>query len=226
MVITEAAQPFEEAGYRRDTIHVAGDGFDDDRRNFAADRCKYLTYPVKIIVGQGAGLSGHGGGNAGRGGHAEGEGAGAGLDQQGVGVAMVAALELDNAVAPGKAPRQADGAHGGLGARVDHAHHVHRRHQLAEQIGHAGLDFRGRTEAESLCRHFPDRTDHVGMCMTGNHRSPRADVIDVALVIDIEQPGPFTAAEEYRVATDPFEGAHRRVDATGNMPAGSLVKIV
>ena len=58
---------------------------------------------------------------------AEGGQARAGLDQQRVGVAVVAALELDDLAAARGAARQADGAHAGLGARADQAHHVHGR---------------------------------------------------------------------------------------------------
>ena len=51
----------------------------------------------------------------------------AGLHEQAVGVAVVAAVELHEDVAPGGAARDADGAHGGLGARADEPHQLHRR---------------------------------------------------------------------------------------------------
>ena len=60
--------------------------------------------------------------HAGAGRMAEGRQARAGLDQQRVGVAVVAALELDDLAAAGGAARQAQRAHRRLGARADQAH--------------------------------------------------------------------------------------------------------
>ena len=72
----------------------------------------------------------HLGRHAGAGRVAEGGQARAGLDQQRVGMAVVAALELDDLAAAGGAARQADRAHRRLGARADQAHLLHGRHQL------------------------------------------------------------------------------------------------
>src|SRR5690606_40904046 len=58
--------------------------------------------------------------------------AGAGLHQQAVGVTVVAALELDDGIAPGEAAREPDGAHRGLGARADQTHHLDRRQARAD----------------------------------------------------------------------------------------------
>ena len=53
-------------------------------------------------------------------------------DQQAIDVAVIAAGELDDDIAAGEAARQANGAHRRLGAGADHAHHLDRRHELAE----------------------------------------------------------------------------------------------
>ncbi len=65
---------------------------------------------VQIVEGQGEGEAGNLLRHAGRAGNAEGGDAGAGLDQQAVGVAVVAALELDDDLAAGGGAGQADGA--------------------------------------------------------------------------------------------------------------------
>ena len=62
------------------------------------------------------------------------------FDQQGVGVAVVAALELDQLVAPGEAAGDAQRAHRRLGAGADEAHASRMlRHQLAHRLGERRL---------------------------------------------------------------------------------------
>ena len=53
--------------------------------------------------------------------HAEGGSAGTRLDEEGVGVAVIAADELDDLVPSREPPREPDGRHGGLGPRVHQA---------------------------------------------------------------------------------------------------------
>src|SRR5690606_5053925 len=120
MFVTDLAQAFEEARYRRYAVHVAGHRFDDDAGDFIADPAERFTHGSNVVIGQGQGVLGKGRRYARRAGYAEGQGAGAGLDQQAVGVTVVAALELDDGVAAGVTPGQADGAHGRLGTGADH----------------------------------------------------------------------------------------------------------
>ena len=65
-------------------------------------------------------------------------------------MAVVAALELDDLVASGVAACQSDRAHRGLGTGTDHAHQLHRRHQLADPVRHHGLDLGGCPEAQAV----------------------------------------------------------------------------
>ena len=78
---------------------------------------------------------------------AESQRAGAGFHQQAVGVTVVASFELDDFVAAGEAACQANGAHGGFGAGVYHAHHIHGRHQFSNQFRHFDFHFGWRAEA-------------------------------------------------------------------------------
>ena len=78
--------------------------------------------------------------------------AGSGLDEQGVRVAVVAALELDDLVAARVAARQANRAHRRFRAGADHADLVDRRHELADLSRNRRLDDRRCAEAERrLC---------------------------------------------------------------------------
>ena len=52
------------------------------------------------------------------------------LHEERVGVAVVAAVELDHLLAAGEGADEPDHAHARLGARVGEAHHLDRRHGL------------------------------------------------------------------------------------------------
>ena len=99
------------------------------------------------------------------------ERAGAGLHQQRIGVAVVTALELDDLVAAGKAARQTDGGHGRLGAGADHAHHIHRRQQLAQAVGHLRLQHGRRAELRGRIRDQQTELpgDGIAPPVTENH---------------------------------------------------------
>jgi hypothetical protein len=91
----------------------------------------------------------HLGRHAGAGRVAEGGQARAGLDQQRVGVAVVAAFELDDLRPAGGAARQAQRAHRGLGAAADQAHLFDRGHEFDDGLGQFGLGLGGGAEAQT-----------------------------------------------------------------------------
>ena len=85
--------------------------------------------------------------DASRAGDAEGGHAGAGLDQQAIGVAVIAALELDDVFAAGEAAREADRRHGRLGAGGDEAQLLDGRQGGDDELGEIGL---GAVDAPKL----------------------------------------------------------------------------
>ena len=129
----ERAQAFEIPWRRRDAAGVADDGFDDDGGDLSGMRRKRSLDRSEIVVGQSQGEMRDFLRNSGRAGNAEGGDAGAGFDQQAIGVAVIAAFELDDDFPARGGPRQADRRHGGLGAGADEA-------QLLDR-GIAGDDF-------------------------------------------------------------------------------------
>src|SRR5262245_11925544 len=60
------------------------------------------------------------------------------------------------------------------------------------------------------------------MCMSKDHRPPRADVVEVAIAIKVEQPGPFAAREEERFPPNSAKRTRRTVDATRDQLLGTL----
>src|SRR5690606_1111386 len=49
----------------------------------------------------------------------------------------------------------------------------------------------------------------------GDHRPPGADVVDVAVAVDVEQVRPFRPLHEERLPAHRLERTHRRIDAAG-----------
>ena len=179
-----------------------------------------LLHLGAVVVGERQRLRGQLFRHAGRGRHAERERARAGLDQQRVGVAVIAALELDDLVAAGEAARQADRAHGRFGARADHAHQLDRRHQLADPARELGLDLRRRAERQAERGALLHGAHHRLVRVAEDHRAPRADVVDVAAAVVAEHVRAAGALDEHRLAADGAERAHRGIHAAGNVAAG------
>ena len=88
------------------------------------------------------------GGHTGGGWVAEGEQAAAGFHEQAVGMAVVAAFEFHDSVAPRVAACQADGRHGGLGAGADQPQPLYAGHQAADFFGNYDFGFSGGAERQ------------------------------------------------------------------------------
>ena len=140
---------------------------------------------------------------------AERQRAGTRFHQQAVRVAVVAAFELDDFIAAGKTARQADGAHGGFGTGVHHAHHVHGRNQLGDQFRHLDFHFGRRTEAQAALGGFNHGVTNGRVVVTKHHRAPGADVIDIGFAIDIIQIRAVSTFDKQRRAAHAGKGAHR-----------------
>ncbi|MNZ81428.1 hypothetical protein D3C78_1000940 [compost metagenome] len=220
MLVAQGPQAFEETRCRRHAVHVAGHWLDDDAGHVLADFGEHGFYRVDVVERQGQGVFGECRRYTGRARYALGQCAGTGLDQQAVGVTVVAAFELDDAVAAGEATGQANGAHGRFGAGADHAHHFHRRHEGADQVGHLRFHLGRRAVGQAVLQLLAHRVQHIRMAVAEDHRAPGADVIHIALVVFVGDVGAFGVLEEQRRAADALERANRRVHATGNVFLG------
>ena len=220
VLVALLAQAFEEARCRRYAVHVARHRLNDDAGHGLADVGQGLLDGGDVVERQGQGVLGEVGRYARRAWHALGQQAGTGFYQQAVGVAVVAAFELDDGITAGVATGQADGAHGGFGARADHAHHFHGRYQRADQVGHVGFHGGRCAIGQAVLQLLAYRLQHVRVAVAEDHRAPGTDIVDVALVVFVNDVGAFGMLEEQRRAAHAFESAHWRVDATGDVLLG------
>ena len=136
------AQSLEKPGPRRHEVHVGGHRLDDH----AGDPLVELG---DHVVGNDLGVGHRSGGHARRAGQTEHGHATPPAGQQTVGVAVIAAVELDDAVTPGRAARQAHGAHGGLGPGRDEAHLLAAGDAPADRLGQQDLAGRRRAECRA-----------------------------------------------------------------------------
>src|SRR5262249_40581750 len=151
VLIAELAEAFEESRRGRDHTHVAGDGFDDDRRDFLALGLEERGDGVEVVVAGKEGFAGGGFGDAWGGWRAEGDGVAARGDEEAVGVSVVAAFELDDAGAAGGSAGEAHGAHRRLGAAADEADHFDRLWEGGDDFfGKLDLGAAGGAETEAI----------------------------------------------------------------------------
>ncbi len=117
-----------------------------------------------------------------------------GLHQQRIHVAVVAAFELHDEVAPGEAAGHANGRHGGFGAGVHQPHHLDGGDGVADRFRQLNFLLRGRAEAGADLERAFERRQDFGMPVAQQQRSPGADVIDVLVAIHVEDVAPSPRA--------------------------------
>ncbi len=140
-----ARRPSRNPGRRRHQVHVGRHGLDDHAGHPLVELGDH-------VVGNDLGVGDGTGGHAGRTGQAEHGHATAPAGQQAVGVAVIAAVELDDAVTPGRAAGEAHGAHGGLGSGGDEAHLLAAGDARADRLGQQDLAGRRRAEGRAARR--------------------------------------------------------------------------
>ena len=124
---------------------------------------------------------------------------------------VVVARKLHDHIAARKAARQPNRAHRGFRARIHEPHFLDARHGLDDQLRQLIFRFRRRTKARATARRFFDRRHDARIRMPQNERPPRADVIDVAIAIDIPQIRSFTALNDNRLSADAAKRPRRAV---------------
>ena len=89
------------------------------------------------------------------------------------------------------------------------------REARADLVRQLHLAQRRRAEARPALGRVGDRLEHRRVGVAVDQRPPRADVVDEAVAVDVDQLGALAAVDEDRVAADRAHRAHGRVDAAG-----------
>ena len=207
MPLAEPLGRFEKFAFGEHHAHVADDRFEDHAGDLVPLTGERLFQPLRIVefererVGRAAGRHSRRRRRAVR------QGPAARFHQQAVDVAVVAAGELHDAVAARKTTGHAERAHRGFGPRADHPHLFDRGDRLDDHLGQFRLRFGRRAEARPLGEGRFDGSDDLGMGVPQDQRAPRADVIDQAITVDVDEVRPLASLDEEGFAPDRAERA-------------------
>jgi hypothetical protein len=130
-------------------------------------------------------------------------------------VTVVGAGELEDLVPAGGGAGEADRAHRRLGARRGHPQHVDGGHPAGDLLGELDLTRSGSAEGRPRGGRRDHRLEDLGVGVAVDERPPRADVVDVAVAVHVEELGSLGVADEDGVAPDRAHGPHRGVDPAG-----------
>jgi hypothetical protein len=133
-------QPAQKAMRRRNDADVSRDRFDDDRRDGVRVGVDQRVDRRHAVVAREQRLLGHWRRDTGAGRDTQRHRAGPGFHQERIGVPVIAALELDDQLAPRERPRDADGAHRRFSAGADETHTLQRWHQRADAFAELVLE--------------------------------------------------------------------------------------
>src|SRR5262249_43078391 len=89
-----------------------------------------------------------------------------------------------------------------------------------DQLGQPDFRRGGGAKAGAVRRGPPDRLQHMRVGVPKDERSPRADIVNVAVAIGVVEVGTLSALDEERLAADGAEGPDGAVDTAGNHSKG------
>ena len=136
---------------------------------------------------------------------------------QRVGVAVVAAGELDDSISARERAGQPNRAHRRLRARRHEPHLLDRRDCVDDLRGELDLRLGRRAEARPMSRGLGDRLDRLRIGVPEEQRPPGHDPVDVALAGHVFDVRAVTTTDEERlVDTDRAHRTNGRVDASGD----------
>ena len=138
---------------------------------------------------------------------------------------MITAFELDGDVASGEAAGHAQGAHGGFRPGVYQTYELHGGHQFPYRLSQFDLQFRRSPEAGAAGQGFVDRREDFRVAVAQQQRPPRADVVDVFVIVFVEKTGALPPLDEARPTADATPRPDRGVDSPGDGKFGSLKQL-
>ena len=225
VLVAQGPQSRQEAGGGADHAHVGGHRLHDHRRHLAGVLLQQGLHAGQIVELGGEGVPGRPHRHAGAAGVAPRQSGGAGVDQHTVGVAVVAALELDELVPAGGPPGQPEGGHDRLGAGIHHAHHLNVGHHADHPLGDVHLPAGGGAEGQAVLYRPLHRLPGHRVVVTQDHGAPGADVVDVPLPVLVVDIGPVGPRDEAGGHAHGPVGPHWGVDPAGEHPLGPLKEL-
>lgn len=136
---------------------------------------------------------------------------------------VVATYEFHDLVASGCCTGQPYRRHGGFGAARDESDPLQDGHASNDFFSEQGLGDCGRTKGTGVVDGINHRLTDRGMPMTEDHRTPRANEVDVAIAVDVCHPGALTALEIDGSSADGMEGSHGGTDSTRDYLSRTLM---
>ncbi len=221
------AQALQEPRVGQQHAHVADHRLDDDCRDALGRRAEAAFDGAQVIELGDERVLGDRLRDAGTVRHPERRRARSGPHQQRIDVPVIAAGELDDPRPSGSGAGDAQGRHGCLGTRAHQADHVHRRNGGCQPLGHVDLACRRRAETGAITQGILYGSQHLRMRMPEDHRAPRADVVEVAVAVDVPDVAPTCPLDEDGLAANGTPGADGTVDASGDAfhrPGKQLVR--
>ena len=130
---------------------------------------------------------------------------------------MIATFKFHDFVTLSKPTRQTNGTHSGFCTRAGHANHLNAWDNVANFIGNRRFKWCWRTKTQTIISRFFDRINHFWVCMTQNHWSPRAYIIDISVVFGIIDFAAISTVHKNWRTTNACKGTDWRVYTAGNM---------
>ena len=222
----QAAHCVHEFLRGRNHVHVAGDCLDDYAGDVAAPLLECVFELLRIVVFEYERVFGRTGRNTSRRGVAKCEHARAGLHEQAVAVAVVATFEFDDLIAARVAASQTNGAHAGLRAGTHKAYGFDIGHDLDDFFGNERFALGDGAKRKARVDGGVHGFNHGRMVVAEDHRTPGADVIDVAATFGIPHVGAFGATDKARCTANALESAYGRIHAAGDALLSTFKKFL
>ena len=172
---------------------------------------------LDVIIGRGERLTRRGLGHARAVGKPQRRGPGTRLDQQVIGVAVVAPFEFEDGVPFGEAPRHPDGAHHGFRAGTYQSNLFDGWERLANHSRQLQFLKGRRAVARPRSGSPLNSPDHPRMGVSQDHGPPRGHVIEIGVAVHVGHRGALRARDEQRMPADRPERTDRAVHPTGNI---------
>ena len=208
------AKMLKEARRRRDDPDVRRDRLHDHGRDPTLVLVERARHGTRVVVRQDDGLGRRGLRHPGTARDRVGHHARARLDEEPIGMAVVATGELHDQVAAGGGTGEPQRAHDRFRARRGEAQPLNGGHRPPDRLAEFDLKRMRRAEGEPIPGRGHDGIDDSRMTVAKDRRSPGPDVVDVAPAVDIPDVRPLAALEEQRRPVDGPERSDRAVHPT------------